>query len=282
MEKKIQMSALLDLLLVPSKGFCESLLWGHPEYINSITAIPIILSGIYGLYNLSNSINISPIWRLIYCLFIINGISSFGYHYTAYFFWKFIDEYTMIIAVYIGIYQASELLLYKYIIMDNKLSKEYYTILMNTSSSILMILCTISTAFLAVDIHTNDVIGLSFTCAMFYLFGLCGVGRFIIYKKESINSKEFKKLFEFLGKTFKISIFAVSIWFMTEPFCNDIIFIRYLHTHGIWHIAASIATYGFCLLGVFIDYYNHGFNPILIDTKIPFHPIIIVNNIKQS
>ena len=270
-------NSLLEKLLVPSKGFCESLLYGHPEYVNSYTALCILFSGLYGLYNLSNDVNISNIWRLLYSIFIINGIGSFGYHYTNYFIWKFIDEYTMLIAIFMGIYQGSQLLLYKFIMIDKQLSPKYYVIIMNIISIVIVILSTVFIAFLTVDIKSNNVVSSAFYFAVSNILLLVFIGKQYLYRKEMENNDEFKKLFRYINKTFIIALIAGIIWGTTEPFCDKIVFIQYLHTHAFWHITISITIYGFCIIGIFINYYNNGYKPILKFGIIPLYPSVIIH-----
>ena len=82
-------------------NFCERKLYpDRPEYINAISALYI--TGI-GYYNLRKIAKKSVSLSLIHWCICINGIGSFYYHWTAWYLFRLIDEFTMIIPLWIGI-----------------------------------------------------------------------------------------------------------------------------------------------------------------------------------
>jgi len=81
--------------------FCERKLFpNQPEYLNCISALYI--SGI-GFYNLVTQKNLSKSLEIIYWCIIANGMMSFLLHYTGWYLFKLLDEFSMIIPLWIGL-----------------------------------------------------------------------------------------------------------------------------------------------------------------------------------
>ena len=81
--------------------FCERKLFpNRPEYLNCLSALYI--SSI-GLYNLITQKNRSRSLEIIYWSIIVNGVMSFLLHYTAWYLFKLLDEFSMLIPLWIGL-----------------------------------------------------------------------------------------------------------------------------------------------------------------------------------
>eukprot|EP01084_Bolivina_argentea_P008635 16161_1 len=268
-----------------SKGFCESFLRnGPPEYFNSLSALFVIFTGVYGLYNVSFGYNISSVWRIIFCMFILNGITSMNYHYTLFFGWKFADEYTMIIAVYLGVYEGAQVMLKKTIIIDKKyFHQQYYPILLNILAFILMVISTISITLLATDMESNDAVAIAFGFAVICILALAYFGTYYAYKKEKAsNNEQFKVFFKLLNWILIVTFIAAVSWLGTEPFCKDIKWMQYLHAHVFWHLGSSFAVYGFATLGIFLDCRNNGYDSYFEKGLLPFYLVVKCKNTTEN
>ena len=81
--------------------FCERKLHSErPEYFNAISSLYISAVGYYNLFRRENLSNISV---LIYWCIFANGIAAFFFHWYALYILKLLDEFTMIIPVWLGI-----------------------------------------------------------------------------------------------------------------------------------------------------------------------------------
>ena len=82
-------------------NFCERKLYpNRPEYLNSISALYI---SAISYYMLIKTPNISKSAVLIYWCIFTNGIASFLYHWYALYIFKHLDEFSMIIPIWLGI-----------------------------------------------------------------------------------------------------------------------------------------------------------------------------------
>ena len=86
-------------------NFCERKLYpNQPEYINAISALYICAVGYYNLITIQNkSANKSATISIIYWCICINGIAAFLYHWYAWYMFKILDEFSMIIPIWFGI-----------------------------------------------------------------------------------------------------------------------------------------------------------------------------------
>lgn len=80
-------------------NFCESKIFGKPEYINAITSLFISIIPFFFKFP-----KITAFKRIFFILFL-NGISSFYYHIKLDWIGKQLDELTMILIVYIFIFK---------------------------------------------------------------------------------------------------------------------------------------------------------------------------------
>ena len=275
----------VSTLLTMTNGFCESALYAdetHPEYINSITALYMVLFGSYGLYNLPANSVLSTNWRMIYSFFLLNGIGSCGYHYTSYFVFKFLDEFTMIMAIYCAVYQNISNLSYQYFIMLKKYNYRIYHNFMNTLSVFLFSVLSITVTFIAVDFKTNDAAAIAFTVGAVLLALAVTISLKILHAKQFGTLKSFKELKTFLKINTCVSVLAFFLWWGTEPWCDDIEWIKYGHFHALWHFGGSFAAYGFSVFGMFIDFYSYGYKPKLKTGFSKYIPYVHIQQTKSK
>jgi hypothetical protein len=204
--------------------FCERKLFPcRPEYLNCISALYI--SGI-GLYNLLKLKERSLILEIIYWCLITNGFMSFLFHYTAWYMFKLLDEFSMIIPLWIGI------------------SKILYDL--HYSFCYIGLLTTINILLLGLDVFPwfEPYFPLVFTSELLLIiplyYQLVDLTRTntIIRKYIWISNKGIQGIL--------ICSISGVIWFITELNCN----IYLILGHSIWHIGMST---GLCYI---IEYFN--------------------------
>ncbi|KAJ3373020.1 hypothetical protein HDU91_001173, partial [Kappamyces sp. JEL0680] len=83
--------------------FCESVLAPtDPEYWNAFSSLAIVLCGSLGAFYTSR-LYPHPSIRQLFMLMVINGVGSFGYHWTGQYGWSKVDAWTMLIFSMISI-----------------------------------------------------------------------------------------------------------------------------------------------------------------------------------
>ena len=204
--------------------FCERKLFPlRPEYLNCISALYI--SGI-GFYNLLKLKERSLILEIIYWCLITNGFMSFLLHYTAWYLFKLLDEFSMIIPLWIG------------------LSKILYDL--NYPTYCIGLLTTINLVLLGLDVFPwfESYFPLVFASELlsiiplYYQVGSLKNQNIIIHKYEWVSNKGIQGIL--------ICSISGIIWFITELNCNIYVILG----HSIWHIGMST---GLCNV---IDYFN--------------------------
>ena len=189
-----------------------------PEYLNSLSALYMCY---ISYYYLTNTIKLSNTVLIIYLLIFANGIGSFLYHWFAWYIFKLLDEFTMIIPIWIGICSIMNDLNYK---------TEYIA------------LFTLFNMFLIVfDVFMwfQDYFPLFFAAEMLLIIPL------YIQSIKKIPDIQLVGL-----KGIIICSCAGIMWFTIESNCN-----KYLtFGHALWHIGMSN---GLCNI---IEYFNQVIN----------------------
>jgi hypothetical protein len=222
-------------------SFCEAKLWnGPPEYINSLTSIIISIIGIYGLINNHhNNYNI----YLLYSSLIINGITSFFYHWNNQLGWGLLDRFSMILIAISSIYGGFIELSYLYKLNNN--SKKIFALLSILYFTILLTVCG-----LGYEEIFNTLFGIFLALIIFSMY--------LINKKADIINSQIHKLI----KNGIIGIILITIagisWILIEKLCNTVSIMKYLQGHAIWHIFVSFGGYliSILLVGLNLDRKN--------------------------
>ncbi len=175
-------------------NFCESRIYGKPEIVNSITSLFISLLPLYYGFPKSKSLK-----RIFYML-IFNGFSSCYYHYYLNWFGKHLDEISMILATYIGIYK---------LVLFFPWRDKFPLILLDLYFLLMLSINTIP----EYDIVFPFMFGIN-------IFTLL----YLIKKLEHLTQIGCKCLF--------ISLFGFISWLISELFCNEYLYLG----HAVWHI----------------------------------------------
>jgi hypothetical protein len=180
-------------------NFCESKIFGKPEYLNSITSIFISIIPLFFPFPEI------PAFKRITILLILNGLSSFYYHYNLDWIGKQFDELTMILIVYI--------FLLKLIVVAQKINLLYLI-------DILFVLIFVINSIPKMDF----IFPALFTTPIIILL-------YLIYKLSKIYiTIDFKN--------FIFCLIGAFCWIGSELLCTKYTYVG----HGLWHLFFSLGT----------------------------------------
>ncbi len=189
-------------------NFCESRLNNNesPEIFNSLTSLLIsLIPFIFGFPKNINFFNSSV-------TLVLNGITSFYYHYSLNYIGKQSDEIAMILIAYYTLFSLINIKFYK----DESKIKKY-----NTFNLI----------FAYTFIVFNTDINLDFLFP--FLFSIYLIPLILLAREIGINHNINIKNDIF------ISLFGALFWIISELFCND--YTKFGHV--IWHILFPLGYY---------------------------------------
>jgi hypothetical protein len=238
-------------------SFCEATLYGKaPEYINAFTSLFISLVGLIGIkYNHHHIYDI----YILYSALLLNGIFSFGYHWTNNIGFGHLDRYTMILIAYASISGGLKEIHYLY-----KLSNKSYKtaiFLQQTYITILMVLCALK--YLEIF---NALFGIFLGLILVFI-------KLVDNKKSELNYKIINTIKYAWYGICMISFAGIS-WIIIEKLCNTFNIMKYLHGHAFWHIFVSFGGYLTSLLIV-----NLALERKKILPKYNFHNLVFKKNI---
>ena len=191
--------------------FCERKLYlDRPEYINAISALYI--SGI-GYYNLVYFYNKSKSITLVYICIISNGIGSFLFHWYAWYIFKLLDQFTMIIPLWLGINK---------ILYDLEYSKMSLSI--HTIYNISLLVLTVFEEF---DKYFSNAFALEILLIFPLYYQVLRNNNIVINQQYLLNNKG--------GQGILLSSVSGLTWAITEKYCNKYL----LFGHAVWHIGMS-------------------------------------------
>lgn len=186
--------------------FCEKKLFpNQPEYLNSFSALFICYISFKDLKQIEVSKN--PIFSLIHILIFINGISAFLYHWNNIYLFKLLDGYSMIIPLWLGIYNTLIKLNYNL----------FYLISFSFFNHIFLILLTFP--------WFDNYFALVFALEIITLIPLYRETRKINNNIQNKNGI----------KGILICLSSGFIWGITELKCNKYLILG----HSVWHIGMS-------------------------------------------
>ena len=203
----------------PRGHFCEATMFYNHEYLNSFSSLFITISGIYGFIKNKSEEQDHEIY-LVYSSLIINGIASFAYHWTNFIGWGLIDRITLILIAYPSM-----------IIIIRETSFLYNVKQYISKISSLCVQIYFTTFIILCAIQYDDLFNIFFGIYFLYLSIFVVL---IKHKKISIKNGV-------IG--ISCIIFGSIFWILTEQFCEEIVFIKYLYGHTIWHILVSVGAY---------------------------------------
>ena len=203
-------------------SFCEYKLYNF-EYFNTFSSLIITLVGLYGYYSTKKNNNINQYKLSLFASFIINGISSAGYHSTNNIGWGLMDRMSMILISYFSLLLCSNELIKKF-----KLKTFYIYLSITSIQTFIVIMLTI--CGLHQEHYFNILFGFFFVFLLFFV-------KIISQDDNEDNNKNILKK----GKIgISILIAGSLIWLSTEAYCDTI---GNLQGHSIWHICCSIGGY---------------------------------------
>ena len=210
-------------------SFCEYEIYGQsPEIINSISSLFLVFFGIFGIIKNKNINDIN----IINSSMIVNGITSFLYHFTNKLGWGLMDRFSMILLIIQSLHIFLEILKF------NLFYKELFR---------LGILFYISYILTITGLHQENLFNIFFGVYLINLF------MFMIYLE--IKNKTFLIPKNIMNKGW-YGIFFITIagvfWILTEQLCNSYSFVKYLFGHAIWHFGVSYGGYLLTLIPSFL------------------------------
>lgn len=226
--------------------FCESYLWGHPEYINSFTSL--VFSFLMFYLILMNEVN--SVITLFTVVVFLTGIGSFMFHWTGWNLFASTDVNPLFLAPCLGMYITFNAIFYKHFQL-NRGKYVYYKWSRFFTSFISM-----SWFFIVLTLRENDDISLPFE---WYFIPPCicvGLGlMWMRFVSHEFQFAEFTKLRRYFYVACACAIVAI-VTNRLEPDCRDNKVMRYFQTHGIWHITMAYTTYLLVVILVFIHHLN--------------------------
>ncbi len=212
--------------------FCEYYIYNNiPEYFNSFSSLFISFVGIFGLIynNYVNQVN------YLYVSLIINGITSFMYHWTNNIGWGLMDRFSMILFP-----------LYTFHIINKIMNKFNFDKLTHYTYKFIT-LFYITSLLTITGLHNEELFNIFFGIYLFNLFLYVFYVEFID-KKLNVDKKILKLAWKGIGYI----LFSGIAWILTESFCHDVWFFKYLMGHTFWHYFVSFGGYYISLLPVSI------------------------------
>ena len=216
-----------------------------PEITNCISAIFIIFMGSHMLIFW---VHPSGLLRLISATFVINGVSSFMYHYTNLTSWSHIDgmsmlfiAWTMLAYIFEEFIQTVE---YNNNNNNNNLTENRFTRII--VAIFWCVACGISWWMIAGAPINGKLYGDKIFDIMFIIplaLSISGIFYMIRYYTISRpyylnNDVEIRARYRFIFGVVGI-IVSASSWIITEHLCDQLYFFKMFPGHMLWHIIAS-------------------------------------------
>lgn len=248
-------------------GFCENLLYGFPEYANSISSWFISFIGLWGLVL---SLHNSHVMRWIYSLYAWAGVGSFLFHWYGYRFYGHLDVVPLLISSWLVVYEGWRIVFEKMCIhnyYNGVLDKIYDFMAFSCSFALVLTLC--------VRVVRGEPwgINLSFTqlFAIPQLIALaCLPAMYLQWKGDDYVVT--KSAFRYLLTGFLLALCSAIIWLSTEPFCKErdengelkYPIIQYMFTHTLWHIGIIWGAHIILQSAIYFDMRTDGNRPIYV------------------
>ena len=219
--------------------FCEYYIYNNPdkmatntpEYFNSFSSLFISFIGLFGLiYN-----NYVTEVNYLYISLIVNGLTSFMYHWTNNIGWGLMDRFSMILFP-----------LYTFHII-NKIMRKFN--LRKTPHFIYKFFTTlyVTVLFTITGLHNEEFFNMTFGI---YLLNLLFILLYVSFIDKKINIEP--KILNIGWKGIGYIIISGIAWILTEIYCHDIWIFKYLMGHTFWHYFVSLGGYYISLIPVSI------------------------------
>ena len=262
-------------------NFCEGIVSGPPEYVNSITSLFLVFYGLAGLFITQNH---NIIIRASSALLAATGIGSIAYHATLHHGWGQVDGLPMLIASYLGAYQAFDISLYKCLYIDGK-NQRKYEIASGILAFVIMCLLCISLA-LSVSDDTEHWFSILFLIPEVSIAIAVGIIKYNFTNNVKISvAGDVPRAFRIMYVGIGSAVIAAIFWFTTESLCKSYPWLRFLYAHGIWHACISAGMYFLMQFLVFMYSYYKQKDPyfktsdnIYLKYFYMFVPAVVLNN----
>jgi hypothetical protein len=214
--------------------FCEARAGGYPEYSSAFSAIVLSLMGLYGVYM---SIHCHcDIASYVYIGFVVNGIGSFGLHYTGTKGFGRVDMLTLVFIVSQLACLSFETCVYPLISGPRlyHLVKMGMRTLLFGALVFIFVIDTIS--------GRNDATLFLFICSGIGYSGSL-VSLYITWRKELESDPNREVLSKMTWICFLFMFIGASSWLTELILCPQFYpYWRYIPTHAIWHLCAAFST----------------------------------------
>jgi len=243
---------------IQDNPFCESLIYGHPEYVNSFTSLIIFFVGIYLLFMTKCA---NALIRIVSASIAITGIGSFIFHWTL---WKsagLLDTVPMLLAAYLATFLCLDLIIFKYIKIDKQNTK-LYQILSNLFA--LLILSGLYPAIMvtAIDSSNDMIFDILFAIPNVIIIISILFMKFYTFDQHYGGSlNDVKKTFCSILFGLSLATFSAIIWFITELNCDEYDWMKYTFAHGLWHIGMSVGYYQLITFFIYMNALIRDKNP---------------------
>lgn len=190
----------VDIVPMFKHNFCESRLQNNqgPELVNAYTALAVTIIPFVTRFPKN------PLFYNVACMLACNGIASFHYHYHLSWYGKQIDEISMILANYFGLWGLIDMY-YDNMIHGNQLNKY-------------------NTLFMYLFLASNTII--EYDHLFPSIFGIyVGFTIVMIHKVAKKYNTPYKRYLA-------VSYIGFACWMISEYNCNE----TTVYGHAVWHI----------------------------------------------
>ena len=241
----------MDLFAAQPPKFCEAVLFGRPEYVNSISSVAMIA---WGLPMLLFAPTQSLFAKLIASLLVTNGVGSFFFHWTGYPFWGYFDFFPMALGAVLSLQVLADMVLLE-LVRDRR--PRLYQLLSGGTFGLAM-----SYALVALILRTEAEFAplrpLLFFLPLLAVFGLMLVVRF---RTHTEFVADHPRLFALSQRALLFGILAAAFWLSTELNCDRAPWLGYLHAHMFWHFGVTYSLVVFAQLIVYLQAPGLGYVP---------------------
>jgi hypothetical protein len=210
-------------------NFCESRIYATdgPEYFNALSSLFITLTGVYGLTRQNT---------LLYTAFIMNGLTSCGYHWYHTLGWGILDRMSMILIAFSCVTLADIPCLLRV-----KEGQPWHGKMYN------LLVMTYFTAILTVTaLHWEATFNALFAV---FLVSLIGYVYYMTVHQETFRIPH--NILVLATRGVKLITLSGLFWIVTENFCG-IVFVKYMFGHVWWHLFVSYGGYLISLLPLYL------------------------------
>jgi hypothetical protein len=224
-----------------SSMFCEAQSGGYPEYSSAFSALVLSLMGFYGLF-ISMHFH-CDIASYVYIGFVVNGIGSFGLHYTGTIGFGLVDMLSLVFIVSQLACLSFETCVYPVICTlpdPTRTSKRLYH-LVKMGMRTLLFGTLVFIFILDTTNDRRDATRFLFVCAGIGYSGLL-LSLYVTWHSHLQTDPNRQVLFRMTWISFLSMFLGAFSWFTELILCPAYrSYWRYIPTHALWHICATFS-----------------------------------------